>query len=91
MSIIFEAIGKIFGEDRPKEDYNLDPLDIETGTLFDIGTSWIHFMKKLLIPRYARTGYQCPSLCTPDEAKRQCIPEPTVRPKRKQCPRKCNT
>lgn len=91
MSIFFDSIAKIFGEERPKEEYNLDPLDIEPGVLFDVGTSYVQFLKKLFIPIHARTGtHMCPSFCADDDGKR-CIPEPTVRPKRKQCPRKCNT
>jgi hypothetical protein len=41
ISYIYEAIGNLFGVERPPEELG-DPIDFEPGILLDSGISWIY-------------------------------------------------
>ncbi|CAH1369396.1 unnamed protein product [Tenebrio molitor] len=62
ISYIYEAIGNLFGVERPPEELG-DPIDFEPGILLDSGISWIYIFRKFLIPIELRTSKLCPSNC----------------------------
>lgn len=41
------GIGKIFGEKRPNEVHDLDPINFQSSFLLDFGVLWIHVSNNL--------------------------------------------